>query len=366
MKKGFLVFLIAICFASLSFGLVRIKPKVSRETRIANLREYVIKYNGVQKHRDMIHPGDVYYFPTVQMDYEKDTYSDPHFSIDTHHGDSFSKMSAAYLYGVAIPSLPMNQSVVDKVPVPASEPAVPGVESSDSGWLWFLLVVAFVFLLLAGYFAFINEKLKTEKEEIAKANERARKELERELEATKNKLPIIAPPLATTNWLRNNNPVGDDITSYPENASSAIERVYGKKPDLVAQALVSTAQNATNMGFSHDRKAITGLTDVKVYLGWNWGTKKSEWTEVGMIASICSNGFQVSPEKVVPMSQLFTKFELADDAFPIAFMDDKVPLEANYPELLASLVIKYHEKPISDLKRSGVKVGMPKTKKEKK
>lgn len=374
MKKGLFLLLVAICFASLSFAGVKFKPKVvSRDTEIANLREYVIKYNGAQKHRDLIKPGESYYFPTVKLGYERDTYSDPYLLIDVYPNDNFTKMSAIYLFGVAVPSLPMNKQVVDKVPAPASEPAVPGVESSDSGWLWFLLVVAFVFLLLAGYFAFINEKLKTEKEEIAKANERERKELERELEATKKKLPVVPPVLSNERWLRENSPV--ELTQNFDNqgnlvpTSATVERVFGKMPDLLVAACVSTKGNAVDMEFSYNRRATTGLSNVPVWLGYNWVKKskqKAKWVEAGMVATACSNGFQ-NIKNILSMSQLFTSVELVNKTkHPVLSCSEKVPEGTLYPELVSKLVVKYHENDIKDLRKAGLVVEPPKAKKEKK
>ena len=354
------MFLLAFCFASFSFA-----PEKSKETRIANLKDYVVRYNGI-KTPNLIFPGQAFYFPTVTTG---DTYGDPHLLLDVYDKDYLLKMSEYYLYGnpmyqTTAQPLPM---IMQPAPAPTPAPVVIKVSYWDSTLLW-LVIFCLIVLLIVLIIKLVNAIKKIEgNNKDFDSLERKQKELLRELEDTKNKLPIITLDVVDEDWLRRNNPVGDEITSYPESAEPTFSKIYGRKPDLIVKALVSTEKNAVSMAFSHNRTAQTGLDNVVVYLGWDWDEEEDKFIEVGMIASVCSNGFEVSPEKVVPMDVLFTKFELAGDAFPIVTMYDNIPLEVDFPKLVASLVIKYHKKSISDLKRSGVKVEMPKeSEKEKK
>ncbi|NTV79196.1 MAG: hypothetical protein HGA25_08710, partial [Clostridiales bacterium] len=180
---------------------------------------------------------------------------------------------------------------------------------------WPILLV----ILLVGYLIVFLLTRKThmkeleEKEDAARENEEAISRLKFEMKKMENQLPVKAPAIADEKWLSDNNPVGNSIPvdskDVPALASNAITITYGKKPDLIVQARVSTAKNAVNMKFSHDREATTGLTDVVVYLGWNWDLEKKRWTEVGMLAGPCSNGFEATPGKV-RKSSIFVKTSL--------------------------------------------------------
>lgn len=372
MKKGLLVLVLAIYFVSFFAG-VKIKPKESRDTRIANLREYVIKYNGAQKHRDLIKPGEAYYFPTVKPGYERDTYSDPHLLMDVYHRDSFTKMSAVWLYGASLPSLPDNGTVIsDPKSTPPSFSSVGSdgiAKSFRFDWFWPFIIFFVLFLVTFCLMTWRIFQKEEEKRKIAEAIEKERKDMEREIEEMKKKLPVVPPVLSNERWLRENSPVElthnfDDQGNWVPTAST-VERVFGKKPDLIAYALVSTKESAVNMEFSNERHANTGLSKVAVWLGYNWDELKSEWTEVGMIASICANGFEMNPEKVKKIGLLFTSVELVDKTKnPVLSCDKKVPEGTLYPELVAGLVVKYLTPAIADLRKAGATVEIPQTPKK--
>jgi hypothetical protein len=237
------------------------------------------------------------------------------------------------------------------------------VSVKDSDYLLWV-IPSLLILLIVIYFLYrnykkqeqlIEEKNKKEAQDYTKIFN-----LERDLEKVKNKIPVKAPEIADEEWLKNNFSVGDQIPSdNVEVASNAISRVYGKKPDLIIQAKVSTVGNSVNMEFSHDRKAITGLEDVVVYIGWDW--VKKNWVEVGMLAGPCSNGFEANSNNVVK-GQLFTKVELVDKTrHPVLFTGENVPKGAKYPELVKSLVLKYHGINIVDIKKAGAGVIVPKS-----
>lgn len=366
MKKGLMLLLLAVCFASLSFGLVRIKPEhtVSKNTKIANLVNYVVKYNGIEN-PDLIHEGEAFYFSNQKGN----TFGEPSLLIEVYKGDCLWTMSRNFIYGDPRFPYVLQKSLPIVKPVPASAPVIPETENSGLDWTGFLVGVVVGLLLLACYLAFKNEQLKDENKKTSEANELEKKILERELEVTKNRLPIVAPVLSNEKWLRENFPIEvprryDNLGNLTPTAST-IARVFGKTPDLIAYALVSTKESAVNMEFSNERHANTGLSGVAVWLGWNWNIEESKWVEVGMIASICSNGFVMNPEKVKKMDSLFTSVELVNKSQHPVLSEEKVPGGTLYPELVAGLVIKYRESAIEDLRKAGATVTLP-TKEEKK
>lgn len=358
MKKGLLVILMAICFASLSFAGVKIKPKVSHRTEIYNMVEKVSVLNDL-KNPDLIYPGQTILFPLP--------WQNGNLGIDALPGDCLSMMCSKFISGPVIHYIPENGSSVLKIaPVSAPAPFIIKVDYLDSTLLG-LLIFCLIILLIWFIFKRIEsiKRREEDKKMIARIEEQ-NSQLARELQSTKNKLPILATPVVNSDWLKSNNPVGEDITnSSAFVAQMMVAKVYGKKPGLIAQALVSTSKNAISMLFSHQRIAKTGLDGVPVYLAWNWDTEKSKWAEVGMIATVCSNGFQVSPEKVVPMDKLFTKFELVSlDKHPVILCDGGAPEGTIYPELVSRLVVKYHENDIKDLRKAGATVEIPKQEKK--
>jgi hypothetical protein len=233
---------------------------------------------------------------------------------------------------------------------------------SQNAEMWFGLFMLAMLLAVIFLFAWLRSRKFRKQENIAydKNDEywknvlRARNQ---ELEKSKNKEEIKAPPTVTNEWLQNNNPVGRPIR---EDGSDFASHIHGKKPDLIVQAKVSTEGNAISMMFSHGRTATTGLKDVIVYLGWNWDSEKRKWIEVGMIAGPCSNGFESNPSQIKKMDKLFTKVELVSkDRHPVVYLNTNVPEGIQYPKLVKHLVFQFHSPAIQDLKKTGVKVEIP-------
>lgn len=180
-----------------------------------------------------------------------------------------------------------------------------------------------------------------------------------ENEKLQNKLPIEAPEFVNSEWLRDNNPVGNPIPNNP--GPKAIERAFGKYPHLVVQAKVSTHPQSTKMEFSHDRKATTAIDRVIAYLGWDWNEKTKTWEEVGYIAGPCANGFVFTPE-AIEKGMTFSRIELASPSEnPVILRDTKAETR-RYPEMIWPLIQEYHKLGISELKLAGMTVFAPKKK----
>lgn len=256
------------------------------------------------------------------------------------------------------------QPVKFEVPVSViTRYSVVEVPVNNLKYLWVLIPLILI-LLWVIYSLFSANK---EKKQIIEINRDKLQELHstintlsKELETAKNQIPVKAPEIADEEWLRNNFSVGDPIADDNSNlAIKAITRKYGKKPDLIAQARVSTEVNALSMEFSHDRKATTGLKDVVVYLGWSWNQEKKIWEEVNRLVGPCSNGFEVNPDNVVK-GEMFSKVELVEkDRRPILFIADHIPATTHYPEFLQPLVIKFHGDNITEIEKAGVGVVIP-------
>ena len=320
------------------------------DTQIANSIRKSMKLNPGVSDPDSIYPNQTLWF-LVPVDVVT---GDSEWKILEIIGNAVSgdRMAPEYFK----PD-PKPQPVVEPVPI-----VQPEVKNYD--YLWWAIIISCLFLGFAIYFLLKALSQKKNVEEhydrmLAERNEANAKlaEIERELQATKNKLPII-PPFEGVDeeWLAQNNPVGTPIEDWSDgdDIADALFRVHGKTPDLIAQVLVSTEGNAVSMNFSHDRKAITDLKDVVVYLGWDWDKEKLAWIEVGRWAGVCSNGFVANPDQVVK-GELFTKIELVDpDRHPIVFMSENVPDEMEYPEIIWKLIVDFHNDTINDLRNAGV------------
>lgn len=226
-----------------------------------------------------------------------------------------------------------------------------------------ILFLILIFILI-GLIKFIKRanNLETEVENLRHWQSKALI-LEKENENLKNKLPIEAPKMATSEWLENNNPAGKPIPlpNTEDNGESTIqatERAFGGKPDFIAYAKVSTIENGIQMQFSNNRQAVTGLNGINVFMGWNWNKEKSRWEEVGMLAGPCSNGFEANPG-AVKKGEIFSKIELVNGQSPIIFVSENVPVDVLYPKLILPLVLQHHEKNITDIRRTGSKVEIP-------
>jgi len=373
MKRMFFVFfLTAIFFASLpSFGRVRIKPKTdtivvaeqkqysAEETAAANL---VRKANKINKlaNENLIKPGQklVYPYPS-DNDRLNVTVIQDDYQLKIAKKINAGGYNPGYHFVLdSTLQIPEKQKASEDSVVFTLEPET----KNYTTLLWFLVICLIVFI---AFLIFKFLKAIKEKENIAGQLENMSDSnwlLGQELEETRNKLPIEAPEVVDSEWLKQNNPVGNDITnSSSDLVQETIARVYGKKPDFIAQAMVTTGENAISMNFSHNRTAKTGLNNVVVYLGWNWDLEKNAWIEVGMIASACSNGFEVNPERVEKMASLFVFVELAKkNQHPVVYSGGTVPEGTIYPELVKELVIKYHEANITDLRKAGMLVEIPK------
>lgn len=241
-------------------------------------------------------------------------------------------------------------------------------------WLLFLMIAILLAALIVRIVMFNkaeqeakekNNRLSGEKNDLENLAQRLRIENEE----LRNKLPIEAPKMATSDWLEKNNPVGTPIPlpSTEDNGQStidAIRKVTGKNPDLIVFAKVSTVENGTKMQFSHSREAVTGLKDVNVFLGWDWDAKKRRWIDVGRWAGSCSNGFQANPE-AVKKGEVFSKIEPVSAQNPIISIGKNVPQGVMYPELVKSLVIKHHENNIAEIRKTGTKIDLPESLKAK-
>jgi len=234
------------------------------------------------------------------------------------------------------------------------------------GMINWKVFIACLFALFLLYIHLMNQKERAHKKNLSEySTDRSRligerNELRKKLFKTENKLPVQLPKnkIVDSSWLLSNYHVGDPISdAYP--AIRNLERIYGKKPDLIVQARVTTKAEATIMNFSYSRTANTGLDKVVVYLGWDWDKEKKEWKEVGMVAGPCSNVFTMNPERVKKMSTLFKKIELVDKTVnPIIFLNIlNVPY---YPKLICDLVIKYHEGNLNEARLAGATIMLPK------
>ena len=352
MKKFSLLLLLAVCFF-----LVVAQKYSAEETAAANLVRKANVINGLND-SSLIFPNQMLVYP-----FPKD---EDRWFYCVREGDQQLRIAKQLLFG-DFKMLPIDTSWTEFKP---QKPVVvlPVVEKTSYRGLAFGLLLC-VLALLAALIYVEKEAAKDRKkgEEAEKLWIAQKKFLEKELVETINKLPINPPPTVDGSWLEKNNPVGSDLTNHPDFASATIARIYGKMPDLVVRALVSTGENAISMNFSHGRKANTGLKNVAIYLGWNWDEEKSQWTEVGMIASVCTNGFQVSPEKVTSINELFTNFELVgSDQHPVVYQSKVLPKNNfRYPALIHGLIMQYHGKNIADLNRIGVVV-VPKANNEEK
>ena len=319
MKKVIFIWILLIGFGNLTSGAVKIKPKnenayliqkqySKEETDAANLWNRSRPLNNL-KDENKIYPGNLLIF-------EWPFHGDRHMSI-IYPGDYPLKMAKQL---VSPEKDTARSHWISNNPFQKVVPIMPVIKTfnTEKFLLWIL-----IFFLVSAFFATIlyvslsEEKIKKLKEslnEISKKDREKLDELLEELQKTKNKLPIIAPEIADEEWLRNNNPVESQPTfsdyEYGILSQATIERVFGKKPDLIVSAKVSTDPKAVSMEFSHERKANTGLNNVAVWLGWNWNTEKNAWVEVGKIASMCSNGFELNPDRVEKMDPLFTSVEL--------------------------------------------------------
>lgn len=184
--------------------------------------------------------------------------------------------------------------------------------------------------------------------------------LKKENESLRNKLPIEAPAVVDSSWLAQNNPVGNPIPHNPD--VRVIKKAFGQYPHLVVQAKVSTHPKSTEMGFSHERKAITALDGVLAYLGWNWNKETRTWDEVGYVAGPCANGFVFTPE-AIERGMTFSKIELFDKSKNPVIMTDTKADTNKYPKIIWPLIQKYHRLNIVELKMSGMAVFAPKPKK---
>lgn len=370
MKKFGLLLLVAVCFfGSAVLGAVKIKPKAenqvlvqkyysAEETAAANLVKKANVINGLND-SSLIFPDQTLIYP-----FPKD---DDRWFYNVRKGDQQLKIAKQLLFG-NFKMLPIDTSWTEFKPQKEGLPVLPTTNEVKSylNWCWALLFLLVIALFALGYVLWESTIVKKQHEEELKWQKKKEDLLAKELEKTINKLPIIAPPVVNEYWLKNNNPVGSG--NNIQNLTFSGIKEYGKMPDLIAQVVVSTAPNAVKMAFSHDRTAISGLNSVKVYLGWNWDNLKKEWVPVGMIASVCSNGFQVSPEKVKPIRDLFTEFELvSSDKHPVVYIaSDALPNgDSKYPVLIRGLIMKYHAEHIADINRAGAVV-VPKNNNEEK
>jgi len=351
MKKRFLIVLLAVSFASMSFA-----PEKSKNTQIANMVKKVSVLSGL-KDPDKIRPGRILIFPFPT--------SEDRWMENTRKGDCVWTVTDRVLFGHkymlapddALPILPSVRPVVPIIVTPIDIPF-----DWDGLLFWILLAALFIILLGWIYTNSQSDKRKRLSDELRKKMEAREKQLLEELKEIKKKVPVDAPALVNADWLKNNSPIdaGHDA-DYMGNAiptSETVERVFGKMPDLLVSAIISTKENAVDMEFSYNRRAMTGLSNVPVWLGFNWvpkkGRKKAGWVKAGMVATACSNGFQ-DPKNILSMDQLFTSVELVDKTrYPILSCDKKVvPEKTPYPELVAGLVKEYYKLIIADLSKAG-------------
>lgn len=242
------------------------------------------------------------------------------------------------------------------------------VPSKNPNILWvglFILMtlcVLFMFLVLRKVTSLVNKKI-SERDQTIGAYQNEMHKLQKELQDTKNKLPVIPPTEGVDEiWLTENNPMGNPIVdSSSDNLSENFHRRYGKKPDLIIKAVTSTSPDSVMMGFSHDRKAVTSLRKVTVYLGWEWSEEAldNDWHGIGMVAAPCANWFEINPDKVQSFNEALTEFELVGNEHPIIFLNEKVPKDQEYPKLASKIVEKFHEWNIADLKKAGAVIDFP-------
>ena len=278
----------------------------------------------------------------------------------THPGWDYVNIKTGELVQVGVGAIKKRVAPIQNNQGGMGEPANSDLWWGLDPWTWLFMIMALIFFILFIISSLKRERLKDNEKEKDILFSREKASLKKELEETKNKLPIEAPVLADAEWLGSHSPVGAPIPQDdPVAASDAIAKVYGKKPDLIAQAKVSTVENATKMKFSHERTATTGLDNVNVYLGWDWSTKKRRWVQVGMWAGACTNGFESNPDKV-KKNQVFSKIVPIDkNHHPIISTGKNVPAGVQYPMIVKSLVFKYHKDNIVDLKKIGVLVEIP-------
>ena len=367
MKKFMFVLccLVATSFFCVStFGAVKIKPKKenqqvavqkqysAEETAAANLWELSAPLNPDWLKKKLIFPGQPVFFAFPNE-------NDRWISIP-EKGDYPLKMARNLVKGNnAFENTPQWYLETPKMmPYEAKEKANVQENFSNFDWLyiWLFFFISLAIIIFLGLRCYnlwkelINTKEQADNENRDLKNQISN--LENKIKEIEKKLPIEAPAIVDEEWLKNNNPVNVNPNSIDDLVFSG-NKVLGQKPQLIAKVLVSTGENSINMNFSYNRMAKTGLTDVPIYLGWNWDVENNEWAPIGMIASVCSNGFEVSPEKVVPIRELFTKFDLVPDQHPIVYKSENIPLKTKYPVLIRGLVIKYHEANIEDLNKAG-------------
>lgn len=373
MKKfTFLLLLVAVCFfcGSAVLGAVKIKPKAENQVLVqkhysaeeiaaANLWARSRPLNDLQN-ENLIYPGGMLIFAYPQ---KEDRWMAP-----IQKGDWVLKISKRLVQGGFVTRAINPEPVTEFKPQKVFVPVLPDTTKVKSylNWCWGLLLCLIIALLALAYAIVKSAKAKKENKEEINFLKNSEDLLAKELEKTRNMLPVNPLPIVDEWWLRHNNPVGSGRNI--QNVTFSGIGIQGEMPDLIVRARVSTAENAVKMDFSHNRKATTGLKDVAVWLGWNWNTEESKWVEVGMIASVCANGFQMNPEKVQKISQLFTKFELVNpDQHPVVHESDNLPKDDfKYPSLIRGLVMKYHAEHITDLNKAGAVVVPKNTNEEKK
>lgn len=341
MKKLLIISLVLVSTLNVVFGQYT-------DTQIANSIRKSLKYNPGVSDPDSIYPNQTLWFVVP---------------VDAVTGDS--EWVIIEKIGNAISG--DRRGTEDFKPDPKPEPVVKPVpivqpEVKNYDYLWWAIIILCIFLGLAIYFLL---KALSQKRNIKEHDDRMLKErnvasaklaeTERELQATKNKLPIVPPAEGVDEeWLANNYQEGESIVgAESEKVSENFNRAYGVSPDFVIKAKVSTIGDGVTLGYSHGRTAVTKFKNVTVFIGWNW--KDGAWIEVGLIAGPCANRFVSNPEQVQGINELFTSFVLADGDNPVVFRNNNIPNNEVYPTLARRLVISYQEMigSVDELRRAG-------------
>lgn len=229
----------------------------------------------------------------------------------------------------------------------------------------FLWIMGLFFIVLLGIAAFLIYRLREKNKYLLEHDESMQNELneldgkltktERELEESKGKEQIFPPVTGVDEkWLEENNPEGKSISDdEPEEIVENFSRVYGKKPDFIVRAKVTTRGKGTNLGYSFGRTAVTTLNNVTAFIAWDKVGETLQ--ELGFIIGSCANRFQTNPEEVRKISDMF-EFNLDGTEHPIVFKNSNISEDDVYPELVKKLVVKHHDANITDLRKAGVQV----------